>query len=408
MSGGAVLHDVAVVGLGPSGLAAALALAHVGADVVAIGPAPPPPANQARDTRTAALLASSVELLKALGVWQTLEPHAAPLKAIRIIDASRSLLRAPDIEFAASELDLPGFGYNIANSVLVAALYERAKAVLPAVVTANVDQVAIGDDRATLALGEAREMSARLVAGADGRASICRKSAGIGMTERRYDQEAIAASFHHAKPHGFVSIEFHQEGGSVTTVPLPDPHASALIWLGAPGEIARLMRLEPDAFGEALGLRLEGILGAVSEVGARAGFPVAGLTADRLAARRTVLIGEAAHILPPIGAQGLNLGLRDAAFLADCVAVALHEGRDPGGEGMLDAYRRGRSLDVTTRSVGVELLSRTLLTSLAPLQVARGMVMHGLKAFSPFRRAVMRVGLAPPTELPTLMRPGAP
>jgi 2-octaprenyl-6-methoxyphenol hydroxylase len=225
------------------------------------------------------------------------------------------------------------------------------------------------------------------------------------VSERRYDQAAIATSFRHTLPHGNVSTELHKEDGSVTTVPLPDPHASSLIWVGPLAEIMGLMQRDEEGFGDALSERLGGLFGAVSDVGARAEFPVARLTVDRLAAKRTALLGEAAHILPPIGAQGLNLGFRDAASLADCVAAALRQGRDPGGEDVLDAYVRARRLDVMTRMLGVDLLSRSLLTSLPPLQAARGIVLHGLKALPPLRRAVMRLGLTPPTELPTLMRP---
>ena len=401
------VHDVAVVGAGPAGLAAALALAHVGADVALIGPAPPKTSARSLETRTAALLTSSVDLLKALNLWQTLAPHAASLTAIRIIDASRSLFRAPDIEFKASELGLPAFGYNIANTVLAEALYARAQAVLPAVIATNVTGIALDGSKAVLTLSEGAKLSARLVAGADGRRSICRKSAGIEVTERRYDQAAIATSFRHTLPHGNVSTELHTEEGSVTTVPLPDPHASSLIWVGPLPEIMGLMQRDDEGFADALSERLSGLLGAVSDVGLRAEFPVAGLTANRLAAKRTVLLGEAAHILPPIGAQGLNLGFRDAAALADCVADALREARDPGGEDVLDAYARARRLDVMTRTLGVDLLSRSLFTSLPPLQAARGIVLHGLKALPPLRRAVMRLGLTPPTELPTLMRPAS-
>jgi 2-octaprenyl-6-methoxyphenol hydroxylase len=401
------VHDVAVVGAGPAGLAAALALAHVGADVALIGPAPPKTSARSLETRTAALLTSSVDLLKALNLWQTLAPHAASLTAIRIIDASRSLFRAPDIEFKASELGLPAFGYNIANTVLAEALYARAQAVLPAVIATNVTGIALDGNKAVLTLSEGAKLSARLVAGADGRRSICRRSAGIDVTERRYDQAAIATSFRHTLPHGNVSTELHTEEGSVTTVPLPDPHASSLIWVGPLPEIMGLMQRDDEGFADALSERLSGLLGAVSDVGTRAEFPVAGLTANRLAAKRTVLLGEAAHILPPIGAQGLNLGFRDAAALADCIADALREARDPGGEDVLDAYARARRLDVMTRTLGVDLLSRSLLTSLPPLQAARGIVLHGLKALPPLRRAVMRLGLTPPTELPSLMRPAS-
>src|SRR3990170_4036766 len=194
-----------------------------------------------------------------------------------------------------------------------------------AVVAASVSGIALDGSQAVLTLSDGAKLSARLVAGADGRRSICRSSAGIEV-----------------------------------------------------------------GFADALSERLGGLLGAISDVGARAEFPVAGLTANRLAAKRTVLLGEAAHILPPIGAQGLNLGFRDA-----------------GGEDVLDAYARARRLDVMTRTLGVDLLSGSLLTSLPPLQAARGIVLHGLKALPPLRRAVMRLGLTPPTELPSLMRPAS-
>jgi 2-octaprenyl-6-methoxyphenol hydroxylase len=401
------IYDVAVVGTGPSGLVAALALGKVGASVVAIGPAPQKSVPRPLETRTAALLTSSVDLLKALRVWDRLEGESAPLKAIRIIDASRSLLRAPDIEFKASELGLKAFGYNIANTTLVAALYARAREVLPLVVSASVDAIALDRSKALLTLSEGPPIAARLVAGADGLRSICRTSAGIEMTERHYDQAAIASSFRHGLPHQGVSTELHKENGSVTTVPLPDPHTSSLIWVGATSEITQLMQLNEERFEEELGERLGGLLGPITGLSARAQFLVAGLSAGTLAANRTALVGEAAHILPPIGAQGLNLGFRDAAALADCVASALQSGSDLGGEDVLASYRRARQLDIMTRTVGVDLLSRSLLSSLIPVQAARGLVSHGLKALPPLRRMVMRLGLTPPTELPTLMRPEA-
>jgi 2-octaprenyl-6-methoxyphenol hydroxylase len=399
------MRDAAVVGTGPSGLVAALALAHVGADTVAIGPAPSP--DGTLETRTAALLTSSVDLLKTLGVWERLANEAAPLKAIRIVDASQSPLRAPDITFEASEVGLDAFGYNIANTALVAALYARAQEAMPSVIEANVTGIVCDDAKALLSLSVGAPVAARLVAGADGRRSICRTSAGIGVAERHYDQSALAASFRHTLPHRNASIELHREHGSVTTVPLPDPHASSLIWVGTQEEIAQLAQATDADLMAALGERLGELLGAVSDPGAKAAFPVAGLSADRLAARRTALLGEAAHILPPIGAQGLNLGFRDAGALADCVADALAQQRDPGGAETLLAYAEARRLDVMTRTLGVDLLSRSLLTSLPPLQAARGIVLHGLNVLAPLKRAVMRIGLTPPTALPRLMRPRA-
>lgn len=402
---GSKSYDVAVVGAGPAGIAAALALAHVGATVALIGPPPPKVRGARPETRTAALLTSSVDLLKRLEVWDGLVPHAGPLKAIRIVDASRSLLRSPDIAFEARELGLEAFGYNIANTALNEALYARAQTAVTAVVPENVETIAIGDRAAKLTLSDGGLITARLVAGADGRRSVCRVAAGIDTNHWRYDQGAIATSFRHTVSHDGVSTELHRELGSITSVPTPDPLTSSLIWVGATAEIEDLMACDDVRFAARLQDRLGDTLGAVSDIGPRASFPVAGLTAKRLAANRTALIGEAAHILPPIGAQGLNLGLRDAAALADCVADALRHGHDPGGLAVLAAYVRARQLDVMSRAVGVDLLNRSLLTSLMPIQAARGMVLAGLNAFAPLRRLVMRAGLAPPASLPSLMRP---
>ena len=400
--GEAIDTDVAVVGAGPAGLAAALALA-CDASVAVIGPAPHA-ASKSVDTRTAALLESSVDLFKALGVFDELLPHAAPLKAIRIIDASGSLLRAPDLEFRASELGLEAFGYNIANSALIEVLYAKAASTVPALQPANVARIELLQTRAVLSGDGGWRIAARLVVGADGRNSICRKSAGIPVSEQRFDQAAIATSFTHRAPHEGVSIELYQRGGSITTVPLSEPYASSVIWTDRTGEIQRIMRLDVASFERELQDRLGGMLGHVRAVGARSQFPIARLAAESLTGRRTALVGEAAHILPPIGAQGLNLGLRDAATLADCVSVALKRGRDPGGGDVLAAYDRARRVDVLTRTFGVDLLSRSLLSGFLPLQVARGIVTYGLNALPPLRSLAMRIGMLPPTELPSLMR----
>jgi 2-octaprenyl-6-methoxyphenol hydroxylase len=396
--------EAAVVGTGPAGLAGALALAHIGADVVLIGPPPAQADGRAAETRTAALLVSSIDFLKTLKVFDRLAPDAAPLKAIRIIDVSRSLIRAPDIEFRASELGLPAFGYNIANTALVDALYARAQEVLPRILPTTVEKVAIEERNATIACADGNRVSARLVMAADGRRSLCRDAAGLEVSEWRYDQGAIASSFRHSRPHEGVAIELHREGASLTAVPLPDPASSALILVGSAADIGRLMHCDEEGFAAFLADRLDGLLGGIGSVGPRAFFPVAGLTAKTLAARRVALVGEAAHILPPIGAQGLNLGLRDAAALADCVAEALARGADPGGEDVLSAYNRARRLDVLSRALGVDFLNRSLLTDFVPLQAARGIVLHGVNLFPPLRRMVMRVGLEPPSGLPRLMR----
>ena len=154
-------------------------------------------------------------------------PHAAPLKVIRIVDASQSLFRSPDIAFEARELGLDAFGYNVANTTLVECLYARAKEVLPAVIPASVDAIRLDEREGHLSLREDHSLTARLVAGADGRRSVCRLAAEIEVSEWRYDQGAIATSFRHTRPHDGVSTELHKESGSLTTVPMPDPLLSS-------------------------------------------------------------------------------------------------------------------------------------------------------------------------------------
>jgi 2-octaprenyl-6-methoxyphenol hydroxylase len=399
------LFDAVVVGAGPAGIATALALHHVGAKVALAGPPPRDTAPARPETRTAALLTSSVDFLKRLGVWERLEPDAAPLTAIRIVDASRSLLRSPDIAFESRELGLACFGFNIANAALNTVLYDRARAVLPHLAPETVEAVEPGADRAVLTLGNGERLTCRLVAGSDGRRSICRQAAKIETRDVRYEQSAIASSFRHSLPHQGVATELHREGGSVTSVPTPDQHTSSLVWVTSAQEAETLMALDEASFAARLQQRFDETLGVISDVGPRASFPIAGLTAKQLAANRTALVGEAAHIMAPIGAQGLNLGLRDAAALADCVADALRHGRDPGGAPVLAQYVWARRLDVMSRTIGVDLLGRSLLTKLLPVQLARSAVLTGLNAFAPLKRIVMQAGLAPPADLPRLMRP---
>lgn len=399
------MFDVVVVGAGPAGIATALALHHVGATVALAGPPPPATAPARPETRTAALLTSSVDFLRRLGVWERLAPDAAPLTAIRIVDASRSLLRSPDIAFEARELGLDSFGFNIANAALNTVLYERARAVLPRLAPEPVETIDLGPDGATLTFQSGELLSCRLIAGADGRRSICREAAQIETRDVRYEQAAIASGFRHSLPHRGVATELHREGGSVTSVPTPDQHTSSLVWVTSRKEAEELMALDEASFAGRLQERFDETLGVISDVGPRASFPVAGLTAKQMAANRTALVGEAAHIMAPIGAQGLNLGLRDAAALADCVADALRHDRDPGGAPVLTRYAKARQLDVLSRTVGVDLLGRSLLTKLLPVQLARSAVLTGLNAFAPLKRMVMQAGLTPPADLPRLMRP---
>jgi 2-octaprenyl-6-methoxyphenol hydroxylase len=399
--------EVVVIGAGPVGLAAAVALAASGVEVALAAP-PFEPARTTADRRTSALLPGSVQLLTNLGAWSDCAAHAADLEGVRIVDDRGALLRAPEVLFRARELGLRSLGVNIANAVLIRALHAAAMRVprLRWLETAAVVRVEPRPGNVGLELAEGGAVSAALVVAADGRKSIGRAAAGISARDWSYGQTAIATSFTHTRPHGGITTELHRRAGPLTTVPLPGL-ASSLVWVETPAQARRLMQLDEAAFRAELTSRLQGLLGALGEIGPRALYPLAGLSAGRMAQNRIALVGEAAHVLPPIGAQGLNLGLRDAAALADCVAGARARGEDIGAAPVLDAYHAARAADVLTRTASVDLLNRSLLLDMLPAQSLRGLGLHLLANVGPLRRGLMRRGLEPVGRVPRLMRRAA-
>jgi 2-octaprenyl-6-methoxyphenol hydroxylase len=391
--------NVIVVGGGPAGLTAAVALAEAGIATVLAGKRAVP-----HDNRTTALLAGSVTALTTLGVWRLCERDAAPLKEMRLVDDTARLWRAPEVKFAAQDIGLDAFGYNIENRSLVAALEQRARD-LPALRIVEDEVVAVtpGPDAATVTTKGGETLEGTLVIGADGRRSLCRKAAGIGVDERTYKQVALTLCLAHSRPHDDVSTEFHTATGPFTLVPLPG-NRSSLVWVLDPGEAEFVTGLNDDELSAEIEERSHSILGKVAVEPARSVFPLGVASAQRFAARRIALVGEAAHVIPPIGAQGLNLGLRDAAVIAELVVAARRDGKDIGSDDVLTAYDKARHADAGTRILAVDLLNRSLLTDFLPVQSARGIGLYLLERIGPLRRAVMREGVAPAAAQPKLMR----
>lgn len=388
--------DVVVVGGGPAGLTAALALASAGIETVLV--AAPAPA----DNRTTMLLTGSVAALDALGVWARCRGDAAPLRVMRIVDDTRRLIRAPEVAFSAAEIGQEAFGYNIENRHLIAALGARARET-PALVrvAAAADAVEIDEHGVTVRAG-GTTVRARLAIGADGRNSLCRAAAGIATESWTYPQVALTFNLAHTRPHDDASTEFHTESGPFTLVPLPGKRSS-LVCVAEPAEAERLQALDQTALAAEIERRSHSILGKINVEPGRGAFPLSTATAKPFGARRVALIGEAAHVIPPIGAQGLNLGLRDAAAIAELVADARRGGEDIGADALTQRYDRVRRSDVASRTVAVDLLNRSLLTDFLPAQGARGLGLYLMDRIAPLRRAVMREGVAP-SAAPKLMR----
>ncbi|MGB7259841.1 MAG: UbiH/UbiF family hydroxylase [Pseudolabrys sp.] len=399
MSGEMKQSGVVIVGGGPAGLTAAITLAAAAIPTMLVGKRPARP-----DNRTTALLAGSVTALATLGVWEACAAHAAPLRGMRIIDDTGRLWRAPEVKFEATEIGLNAFGQNIENRLLIAALEQRARA-LPALrmMEAEVRAIEPGEREAVVRLEDGEALVASLAIGADGRKSLARTAAGIAVDERRYPQSALTVCLGHTRAHLDISAEFHTPSGPFTLVPLPGLRSS-LVCVLDPETAEQIAALDDAALSGEIERRSHSILGKISVEQDRGLFPLTSATAQRFADKRIALIGEAAHVIPPIGAQGLNLGLRDAASIGELVVAAHRAHADLGGANLLAHYNEQRRADVASRSMAIDLINRSLLSDFLPVQGARGLGLYLIDRIGPLRRAVMREGLAPASKEPRLMR----
>ncbi|MGN6548895.1 MAG: UbiH/UbiF family hydroxylase [Pararhizobium sp.] len=384
--------DVVVVGAGLAGAAAALALGRMG---LAVGFVAPP--AERPDHRTTALLMPSIRFLNEIDVWDSLADRAAALATMRLVDGTRRLLRAPTVTFHAGEIGAEAFGYNIANADLVAALLTQVSR-LPDITTFPVPATGARQDAngVTVDLADGTAIAARLAVAADGRNSVLRQAARIGARTWRYRQAAIVTTFKHRFPHENISTEFHTEDGPFTQVPLPGDRSS-LVWVMQPRDARILADLGAENLSRAIEERMQSMLGAVTVDGPLQQFPITGMIAHAFATGRTVLVGEAGHVIAPIGAQGLNLGLRDVAALAHAAEAAGNALETVPG-----SYGRARRLDVTSRTIGVDALNRSLLSDFLPVHLARAAGLSALMRVTPLRRFLMREGMEPGSSLRAL------
>ena len=332
--------ETIVVGAGPAGLVAACLLAMNNLQVHLVT-GPPRPAGQ-HDPRTIALMQASIRLLEHIGVWPgDLASNASPLKKLQLIDNTGGLFTAPTVTFSSHEIGADAFGWNIPVGTLQTALSTRADQLGIQVSAQSAKTVYDKGTHVEIELDNHTKLQAPVVIAADGHNSNMRRSIGITTLDWKYDQSAIAASFAHSAPHGDISREYHKPAGPLTTVPMPDGRSS-LVWLERPDRAQELMDLPDREFARQLQLDTHGDLGLITEPGPRRCFAMRGLTATQFASSRVILVGEAAHVVPPIGAQGLNMSLRDAALAAELISDAAIRSEDIGSIRIMQSYNTRR------------------------------------------------------------------
>ena len=379
------IFDAAIVGGGLAGRAAAIAVAQAGLRTLHLAPAGPP------DRRTSALMQPTVSFLRVLGVVGDPAALGHPLKRIRIIDATSRLLRAPETLFDSAEMGLDAFGWNFGNLALATAM-ETVAAGLSGLETRaeTVSRVTVEPEAAELVLGSGQRVKARLLVGADGRNSLVRAAAGISTRTHAVSEAALVCDLEVERPLEGESVEFHYPRGPFTLVPAGDKRVN-LVWIDDRAVLDAARAAEPEQLHRQLAAKAQQLFGAIRQAGPIAVFPLSTLAVATAGRGRAVLVGEAAHAFPPIGAQGLNLGLRDVADLAS----ALREGwrGDDAAQRVSAAYAAKRAGDLARTGAAVDALFRSLVTEMLPAQAARAGGLWALKLSPALRRRAFSLGM---------------
>jgi 2-octaprenyl-6-methoxyphenol hydroxylase len=390
--------DIFIAGGGVAGLTAACAFGAAGLHVICAEPMPPITDSTAEgaDLRTTAFLQPAQAMLDRAGLWLALAPHATPLQVMRIIDAGGDV-NEPRLtrDFDAAEISDAPFGWNLPNWLLRREMVQRLGQ-MPNVSFrpgTGFARMTTRDTEARISLTDGARIAARLVIAADGRNSAVRQASGIPVQTLRYGQKAITFAVTHPIPHGNISTEVHRTGGPFTLVPLPDRDGqpcSAVVWMETGPQATELMALPDAAFAAAATARSVHAQGPLTLASRRTIWPIISQLADSLVGERAALIAEAAHVVPPIGAQGLNMSLTDIATLLD---LAIAAPGDLGSQAMLARYHKARYGDLRLRVAGIDALNRAAMADAPLFRDLRAQGLRALTAASPIKQGLMRTGL---------------
>ncbi len=393
--------DILIVGGGVAGLSATTAFAAAGFKTLCVDAVPPIVDQNAdgADLRSTAFLLPSVDLLKQSGLWQGLEEYAAPLRIMRILDSGGEDHGIREqANFDARDIDQPAFGYNLPNWLLRREMVDHVNKLTNASLLSplKVTRITPRSDEVLVNLSDGRLLRTKLVVAADGRNSLIREQLGIDIQSWRYGQKALAFNVECALPHQNISTEIHRSGGPFTLVPLPDldgKHYSAVVWMETGPNADDLLKMDAAAFNDTLNKRSCGVLGDLKLAGKRLLWPIIAQRAARLNGPRTALLAEAAHVIPPIGAQGLNMSLADLSALVNLTVEARDSGKDFGGTKVLNTYNRTRWPDMAARIKGVDVLNRAAMAKSQNLRDLRRAGLKTLYGIAPLRKAAMKAGL---------------
>ena len=399
--------DVVVCGGGMVGLTLGLALAQGGLKTVVADAARPSATLDPKfDGRVSALAYASVRMLAALDVWPELGKDAQPIREILVTDGKPGEAASPfSLHFDSGEVGADSLGHIAENRHIRAALYSAAAQArnLELIAPATVDGVTVKDGRAVAQLADGQRVGAALAVAADGRESPLRAQAGISTIGWSYPQVGIVATVEHEKPHNGVAYEHFLPSGPFAILPMTG-NRSSLVWTEAKDTAPAMLALDEAGFNEEIARRFGTHLGKTRAVGQRWSYPLSFHLARNFVADRFALAGDCAHGIHPIAGQGLNLGLKDAAALAEVLLDAARLGQDIGAGDVLKRYERWRRFDSFTLAASTDAMNRLFSNDIAPLRALRDVGLGIVDAIGPARRFFMRHAGGDIGKLPRLMK----